>query len=94
MPVNPKNPNQRRARTPKGKFQADDPSTPDVNEAWADAPPPAESAPPEEAQAVPVAPIRKRAGKPAVKTKVGKATIGKSGKVIGPTFGKVRLRYH
>lgn len=31
-PVTPKKP--RRARTQKGKFKADDPSTPDVNEAW------------------------------------------------------------
>ena len=27
-----------RARTGKGKFVADDPTTPDVNEAWVDAP--------------------------------------------------------
>ena len=27
---------RRRARAAKGRFQADDPATPDVNEAWAD----------------------------------------------------------
>lgn len=29
-----------RARSEKGKFQADDPSTPDVNEAWVEPPKP------------------------------------------------------
>jgi hypothetical protein len=87
MPRNPTNPQQRRARTPKGTFQADDPATPDVNEAWVEA---TDSAP----DSVEATPIRKPAGKPSVRKRVAKPKIGATEKVTKPTFGVVRGVYN
>jgi hypothetical protein len=86
MPRNPQNPRQRRARTPEGQFVADDPTTPEVNEAWVDAP--------EAQEAIEATPRRKPAGKPTVKNRVGKPKIGAVDKVTKPTFGVVRGVYN
>ncbi len=86
MPRNPSNPAQRRARTPKGKFVSDDPTTPEINEAWVEAPPSDES--------IETSPIRKPAGKPNVRKRVGRPTVGAIEKVTKPTFGVVRGVYN
>jgi hypothetical protein len=86
MPSNPNNPRQRRARTPKGSFKADDPTTPDINEAWVDVP--------EEPKAIDAEPIHKPAGRPSVRKRVGKPTVGAVEKVTKPTFGVVRGVYN
>jgi hypothetical protein len=84
MPSNPNNPRQRRARTNKGTFVPDDPSTPDVNEAWVDIQP----------EPIETTPRRKPAGKPTVKNQVAKPKIGAVDKVRKPTFGVVRGVYN
>jgi hypothetical protein len=83
MSLNPTKPNRRRARTSQGTFQADNPETPDINEAWV-----------EEPSVVEASPIRKPAGKPSVKKKVGRPKIGATEKVTKPTFGVVRGVYY
>jgi hypothetical protein len=84
MPSNPSNPRQRRARTNKGTFVPDDPTTPEVNEAWTEV----------ESQSADVSPLRKPAGKPAVRKRVGKPTVGAIDKITKPTFGVVRGVYN
>jgi hypothetical protein len=87
MHSNPSKPPRRRARTPKGQFQGDDLTTPDINEAWAP-----------EAPSEPIsheaAPLRKPAGKPAVRKRVGRPKVGTVEKVTKPTFGVVRGVYN
>jgi hypothetical protein len=82
MPRNPNNPRQRRARTSEGTFKADDPATPDINEAWTDV-----------AEATDLEPIKKSAGKPQIRKRVGRPKIGAVDKVQKPTFGVVRGVY-
>lgn len=87
MHSNPSKPLRKRARTPKGQFQGDDPTTPDVNEAWVEV---SDSAP----ESIEATPRRKPAGKPAVRKRVGRPKIGVVEKVTKPTFGVVRGVYH
>jgi hypothetical protein len=87
MSLNPTKPSRRRARTTKGTFQADNPETPDVNEAWVDE---ADSTP----ESIETTPRRKPAGKPAVRKRVGRPKIGVVEKVTKPTFGVVRGVYN
>lgn len=89
MPSNPNNPNQRRAREANGRLKGDDPSTPDVNEAWTDLNPADFEVP----ETVELQPRRKPAGKPSVKNRVAKPKIGSVAKVK-PTFGSVRGVYN
>jgi hypothetical protein len=91
MPSNPSQPSRRRARTPKGKFQGDDPTTPEVNEAWVEV---VDSAPDSAPEAIEATPIRKPAGKPSVRKRVAKPKIGATEKVTKPTFGVVRGVYN
>jgi hypothetical protein len=91
MPSNPSQPPRRRARNSKGKFLGDDPSTPDVNEAWVEA---TDSAPDSAPESVEATPLRKPAGKPSVRKRVAKPKIGATEKVTKPTFGVVRGVYH
>ena len=76
---------RKRARKPDGKFQGDNPTTPELNEAWE----------PTDVSEV----VTPKEVKYEVKPKVGgtsKSTAGKYGKKpkVTPTFGKVTSTYH
>jgi len=80
MTEQPKKPARRRARKPDGKFQGDNPATPEINEAWE---------PTEMEEALPKK--NDYAIKPKVKP-TGEAGPYSKKPGIRPTFGKVSSR--
>jgi hypothetical protein len=83
MSLNPTKPSRRRAKPAQDKLQVDNPETPDIKEAAVEEPSTREASP-----------IRKPAGKPSVRKRVGRPKIGVVEKVTKPTFGVVRGVYH
>lgn len=86
MTTNNPRPARRRARKPDGKFQGDNPTTPELNEAWE---------PTDVAEVV-----KEKEVKYEVKSKVSGTSndtagkYGKKGKVVKPTFGNVTTVHH
>lgn len=87
-------PKRRRARNPEGEFRSDDPNTPDIDEAWEEAPSGLNPSDFEIHESIPTEPLRKSAGKPQVRNRVAKPHIGAVDKVNAPTFGVVRGVYN
>jgi hypothetical protein len=66
---------RKRARTKKGKFRGDNPSTPDINEAWEDTTVATKKAPAKKAAAKKAAPKKSSATLPAPNSAAYKAMV-------------------